>query len=291
MPFNPFLDSLPLLDQPEALRARMQRDGYLFVAGMLPKEAVDALYEAIMAICREQGWADANNLALGEPRLEGYPEWWAVYDPLQRLEAFHAFAHRPEIRRLVEALTQEPVLVHPRNIARITFPGAAHYTTPPHQDYPLIQGTPETYTAWIPLCDCPQTLGGLAILAGSHQIGLLPVHRATGPGGLSVETERWGLTWHGQDMQAGDLLLFHSYTIHRALPNVSDRRLRVSADYRYQGVSQPVVEDSLLPHYGRMGWDEIYEGWQQEELKYYWKRLPVNIAARNFDIMQPVETR
>jgi hypothetical protein len=72
---------------------------------------------------------------------------------------------------------------------------------------------------------------------------------------------------------------------------VSDRRLRVSADYRYQGVSQPVVEDSLLPHYGRMGWDEIYEGWQQEELKYYWKRLPVNIAARNFDIMQPVETR
>jgi ectoine hydroxylase-related dioxygenase (phytanoyl-CoA dioxygenase family) len=291
MQFKLFTDSRALLQQPYALRQRLEEEGYLFISGLLPLSDVHPVYEAIMRICREEGWADEQDLALGEPRLEGHAGWWAVYDRVQCLEEFHALAHHPYILQVIEAIVQERVLVHPRKIARITFPDTAHYTTPPHQDYPLIQGTPDTYTVWIPLSDCPIKLGGLAILPKSHKVGLLPVHRASGPGGLSVDTTRLEATWLAQDMRAGDALIFHSYTVHRALVNISQRRLRVSVDYRYQGVSKPVVEDSLRPHYERLTWEQIYRGWKRKDLQYYWQQFSLIVVPRDFRIMEPEEYR
>ena len=55
-------------------------------------------------------------------------------------------------------------------------------------------------------------------------------------------------------------------------------RVRLSVDYRFQGVSQPVESRSLLPHFNRMSWDEIYQGWEQPELEYYWKRHELAIT-------------
>ncbi len=289
MEFAPFVDSRVLLEQPEALRNRMQEDGYLFISSLVPRDELQNLYDSIMDICREEGWVDDDGLALGEPRLEGHDGWWQVYDRVQCLEEFHTLAHHPNILGVFGAIVQEPVLVHPRHIARITFPSTAHYTTPPHQDYPLIQGTPQTYTVWMPLSDCPIELGGLAVIPGSHRAGLLPVHAASGPGGLSVDTSRWGDRWLAQDMQAGDALIFHSYTVHRALVNVSHRRLRVSVDYRYQGVSQPIVEDSLRPHYERLSWEQVYAGWSRKDIQYYWQNHALNVVPRDFSIMQPEE--
>lgn len=224
------------------------------------------------------------------PAWRGVPPGGDVYDPLQKLEPFHALPHRPELLNVVEALTEESVLVHPRNIAQITFPHAEFFTTPAHQDHPLIQGTPQVYTAWIPLSDCPVALGGLALLQGSHRFGLLPVHAATGPGGLTVETDLAGCVWRGQDMQAGDALLFHSLTVHAARPNTTTESLRVSVDYRYQGVSHPVVANSLAPHYGRLSWEEIFTGWTSD-LPWYWTRQPLNVVARNVALQTPVEKK
>jgi ectoine hydroxylase-related dioxygenase (phytanoyl-CoA dioxygenase family) len=111
-------------------------------------------------------------------------------------------------------------------------------------------------------------------------VGLLPVHPASGPGGVGVNTDGLGLPWLAQDMAPGDCLFFHSHTIHRALPNVSEDRLRISVDFRYQGFSQPIVEDSLLPHYGRLTWDAIYQDWRHTELQYYWRRQPLTVVPR-----------
>jgi hypothetical protein len=97
---------------------------------------------------------------------------------------------------------------------------------------------------WIPLCDCPIELGGLASVARVAQGWFATCAARQWSGRVKgVDTSRWGDTWHAQDMQAGDALMFHSYTVHRALVNVSERRLRISVDYRYQGISQPIVED------------------------------------------------
>jgi hypothetical protein len=44
--------------------------------------------------------------------------------------------------------------------------------------------------------------------------------------------------------------MFHSCTVHRALPNLSDNLIRISADNRYQLENDPIDPSSLLPHYG-----------------------------------------
>ncbi len=278
---RPFTDSSALLGQPAALRTRMQQDGYLFLPGLLPTAAVGEVYDAIMAICKACQWVDSEGHAQGEPRLEGRPEFWEVYDRVQSLESFHALAHRPELLNLIEILVQERPFLQPRNIARISFPNAQHFTTPPHQDYVHIQGTPTVYTSWIPLCACPQELGGVAVLAGSHVHDILPVHKANGAGGLGIDTDQLALPWHTSDYEQGDVLLFHSHTVHKALPNRTPNQLRISVDYRYQGVSGAIVEDGLLPHYNRLGWEKIYAGWQRPDLQYYWRDLPLKVVPRD----------
>src|SRR6266508_784122 len=196
---KPYTDSADLIGSnsvAEALRDRMARDGYLFFSALMPTEVLNAVYVSILEILQQNGWADREGRAIGRPKPEGDPEYWDVYNQVQHLESFHALAHRPELVNIIQMLVQDTVLVHPRNIARISPPNAQKYTTPPHQDFPLVQGTQQTYTAWIPLQDCPMTLGGLAILAGSHAVGVLPVHPADGPGGVGVDTDQLGLAWH-----------------------------------------------------------------------------------------------
>jgi hypothetical protein len=49
-------------------------------------------------------------------------------------------------------------------------------------------------------------------------------------------------------------------------------------DYRYQGVSQPLTEGSLLPHFNRLSWEEIYRGWSRTDLQYYWRQYDLHLA-------------
>jgi hypothetical protein len=74
---------------------------------------------------------------------------------------------------------------------------------------------------------------------------------------------------------------FHSHTVHKALPNRTANGLRLSVDYRYQGISGAIVEDGLEPHYRRLAWEQIYQGWTRPELRYYWRKLPLKIVPRD----------
>ena len=69
-------------------------------------------------------------------------------------------------------------------------------------------------------------------------------------------------------------MLFHSLTLHRALPNVTEDRLRVSLDNRYQSDFDPVAEHMLEPHLQGdppvVSWAEIYSAWPDTTLQYYW---------------------
>ena len=280
-----FLNSEPDVCNAQLLRERMEANGYLFFRNRIPFEAIEAVYDAIWKICREQNWVDAEGqITIDPPVVEGEDRFWDVYDPLQKLESFHALAHHQTILEPLAQIMAEPVFVHPRNIGRISFPKAEYFATPPHQDFPLIQGAAETFTGWFPLMDCPRELGGLTILQGSHKAGLYRVHDAQGAGGMGIDTDKLEHEWVSCDYRAGDLLLFHSHTVHKALPNVSKTQLRISADFRYSALSQPVVADGLEPHFGRLGWDEIYEGWRNPDIQYYWKRMPITVAARDEEL-------
>ncbi len=280
----PFLVSNDAIANPALLRERMQRDGYLFFKGLISLSDLRRTRADILALCAEAGWLvhgtdpDAGIAAPGLTHTEPQPAYMAVYNRLLRGEAFNALSHDPALLRVLGALFGETPLPHARNIARIIFPQNTLHTTPAHQDYLHIQGTEETYTAWIPLGDCPRELGSLLVLPGSHQSGVYSVHKAYGAGGVGIDTDAIPAPWAGSDFEAGDVLLFHSLTVHKALPNLSPDRLRLSVDFRYQPLSHPIAPSSLEPHYQQQTWEEIYADWTSDRYQYYWRGLPLRHA-------------
>lgn len=276
-----------LLDEPGGQRALLDRDGFVFFRGLLPREEILRVRRGILGCCRAAGW-----LLDGPDSLDGRadpakacvepePAFIAVYREVQKLEAFHALAHHGALLALAESVLGEPALPHPNKIARLSFPQNVRHTTPAHQDFPFIQGTAETFTAWIPLGDVPRQLGGLMVNAGTHTGGLYEYHLSLGAGGMGIDSSTLPDRWHTSDYRMGDVLLFHSHMVHRALPNLTPDLMRLSVDYRYQARSQPIAEPNLLPHTGQATWEEIYRDWQSEELQFYWKRI--DLAVSRFD--------
>lgn len=282
---EPIVDSSPLLSSPEALRRRFQDEGYLYLRGLLDVSRVRALQEDIFACCREKGWFDPGTTSIenGPPVVvpvnEGEAPFFRVYDEVQKLESLHTQAHDSDITRVMRMLLDETAFPHPLSICRLIFPDNNEAITPPHQDYPNNQGTTELYACWMPLVDCPVERGGLAMLPGSHRYGLLPLEFSLGPGNRQavVPAELAQQSWVGGDYRPGDVLIFHSLMLHRSLPNLTDR-MRLSVDFRYQSVHEPMTESCLNPHFGRLSWDQIYAGWASREYQYYWRKLPLKFA-------------
>ena len=274
----PMLVSSDLLGDQTALRERMEEQGYLYLPGLLPAAVLAQLLDEVTAVLQRIGWirGGAARLAaesLVMPCREGEPAYFEALDEIQRLESFHVLAHQPALLAVMEMLLGEGAFPHPLGIMRLVFPDNPEVTTPPHQDYRNNQGTPRLTAAWIPLADCPRELGPLAVLPGSHRFGLLPLGFHLGPGNRQAVLPAGleGVAWVTADFRAGDVLLFPSLTVHRALPNQHPARMRLSVDFRYQPEGEALTEQCLQPHFGRQDWAQIYRHWSSERLQYYWR--------------------
>ncbi|MCH9674286.1 MAG: phytanoyl-CoA dioxygenase family protein, partial [Gammaproteobacteria bacterium] len=147
-----------------------------------------------------------------------------------------------------------------------------------------IQGTPEVYTAWMPLMDCPSEVGGLQLAAGSHRSGVYDFHIGNGVGGIEITDPLEG-RWVGGPTQAGDVIVFHSMLVHKGIPNRSER-VRLSIDARFQPVSQPFNALNAESPYGTpSAWETLYDGWAKttasEHLQRYWERY--DLTFEDFD--------
>jgi Phytanoyl-CoA dioxygenase (PhyH) len=291
-PGTGFIDSTDVLREPEALRSRATEEGYLYFKGLLPKDLVLELRRQILGVCSKYGWVDLHSdLMDGVGNAEAIKTLFdeggvkrgvgislEAYADVQRLELFHSLPHHPKLISIYRLLVGDRVLPHPRNIARVMLPDARLAPTPPHQDFIHIQGTNKVWTCWFPLGDCPRELGGLCILRGSHKDGLLPVKAADGAGGLEAWLCNNKHEWLENDYQAGDVLTFPSYTVHKALPNTVGKVIRLSCDYRFQSAAEEIEPGSLLPHYEVTTWEDIYSSWQNDRIKYYWKREQLSFS-------------
>ncbi len=187
-------------------------DGYLFLRDFADQESILEARRDMAAILAGVGWTDAgtdpDEAITSHPAvLAGTPDFTPVYDTIQCLESFHSLAHDAAILDLLAEILGPDVLLQPSNIARVIFPSGLEHTTPAHQDFVHIQGTPDVWTAWLPLGDCPESLGGLSVLTGSHLAGTLPVSRALGAGGLRAHFERIGGRVGFQPLQCGGCAL------------------------------------------------------------------------------------
>jgi hypothetical protein len=279
-----FLNSADLQEDGAALRARAAVEGYLFFRGLLPREDVAQVRRDLLNVVREFGWLAPGQDDLGGrlnlEQLNQVPESemrmdigvsTAAYEAAQRLESVHRLPHHPHLLKLFTELLDGEVLVHPRHIIRMITGHKGMVPTPPHQDFPLIQGTPQTWTCWFPVSDCPRDYGALTVLRGSNQKGYLPVRPAPGAGGIAAQLCPGENEWVEGDFEAGDELMFPSYTVHRALPTAHKDEIRLSFDVRYQRVDENIESRSLAPHCN-LDWPQIYQDWQSGELQYYWKK-------------------
>lgn len=275
----PLRDSRAVLEDGDELARRMAEDGYLFLPGLLPRRPPAAVRRRILGLARDAAW-----LSPGAPLEDGVaepsafcadpqPQYKATHHRMYALEALHGLPHRRELLELFGRLVRPPVLVHPRPALRVVFPGS--FTTSAHQDFPFVQGTTDTFTAWIPLMDCPRSQGVLELAPGSHAGGVLPVRPSPGPGGAEV-VDGIG-EWASGDLRLGDVLVFHSLTVHRATANVS-RRLRISIDCRYQSAREPVNASSLTLSGLEMSWEDLYRDWRSSRHQYYWRGMDVRVA-------------
>lgn len=249
-------------------RAVLGRDGFLFLKRWLPTGPLREVHRLYSDAVREAGWAlDAGSderppvadrsAACASPD----PAFLSVYHALYKAERFHCLTHRPEIEDLARSLVGDDAFVHPRIVGRIIFPARPDLTTPPHQDFFQVRGTPNFVTFWIPLHDCTVSHGSLRVARGSHTSGLLPVVPSTGASGATVAVPHDQFDWFGGDVERGDVVVFTGTTVHMGGHNGTDL-LRFSVDMRWQSRQEPVSERSLEFHpRSDLRWDDITAGW------------------------------
>lgn len=301
-----FLDSSALLHNGDfaALRARADEEGYLFFRQLLPVEEVLRVRADMLTVVDAYGWrqsgqdgygglldlAALNQVPDDEMRLDiGVSH--AAYHDVQKLASFHRLPHHPALVALYNGLFGEQAFVHPRHIARMITGHRAMHPTPQHQDFPLVQGSTNTWTCWFPLGDCPRELGALTVLRQSHREGYIPIQPAQGAGSIAVQLcpsdDGWQEVWVEGDFAIGDVLTFPCFTVHKALPSQHPNQIRLSIDARYQAISEPVEAKSLKPHC-KLTWEEVYEQWTGDNLQYYWEGSSPKLSPWDATLLQPV---
>ena len=280
---TPYQECSELLGDAAALRAAARERGYLFFRGRLPAAAVREVRRDVLQEIQRQGylapdtpWDDAVvRRGISLTAFEPNPEYRAHYNGLLRLRSFHALALHSRLLQVLELLFEEPPLMHPRHICHAIFPDDPNDVRVPHQDFFAVRGTADTWTAWLPLGDCgPELGGGLGIVPGSHDSGLQDADDWT----MEVKIAS-DYRWAWSPMSCGDVLLFHSLTIHHAQRNATDR-VRLAASYRSQPCTLPVAPSSLQPHMQFLQWEELYRDWAADDpLRYYWRALQPRVAG------------
>ncbi len=229
-------DSTHLLEQPVALRTAYADTGYLYLRGVLDRDAVTAVGEGLVEFLATRGILHGS---LTEPR-------WTGRDPSA------VGTHPPELHRmgLWEALMADPVTValmttvlgeapFPVPIAQYQFksPAAgADQRAGAHQDHFYNPGM-HFRTFWVPLMTVDESLGGLALAAGCHTRGFL--HDTTRPGNPLDSASIPTTAWRRADCRVGDVIVFHGATPHCGLPNRHGHFMRLSVDMRAQPLSAP----------------------------------------------------
>jgi hypothetical protein len=279
---------------PRFLQDEISARGYLLVREVLPLDALNSLLDQITQILSGAGWLLPGHnplerianltAACGDPD----PSFKRTYQDIFNLESFHALAHHPALKRVMTMLVGDRLLIHPKPIGRLIFPHCERLVVHAHQDYRFMNGDPECFTTWIPLHDCPINVGPLRVLEGSHRFGFQDHDQTNIP--AIPEREALGEEWVGGQINAGDVLIFHSLTVHAASPNLSNQ-LRLSLDCRFQDYNR-VLNPANLAFGGESGksWETTYARWHSDDLKFYWKKMPLTLKPSRSEIEQLAKT-
>jgi hypothetical protein len=262
-----------------SLKSEMETFGYLFIRDLMPKGDLEPLLSDMIGIASDEGWTiegAAPSYRIANPAMACFdpePKYKQAANRAFRLERLHALTHHPVLTDVMKRLVGPRLFVHPKPIARMIFPNCEGALLHAHQDNSGIAGSFESYTVWMPLHDCVQGEGTLEIKEMSHLFGLQHTE-----GYIKPETAQGG-DWVGGQINAGDAVFFHSLTVHSSTLSTSSQ-LRFSLDCRFQSYDEAVSPlEIVFPNQAKGGrtWEATYADWKRDDLKYYWRDLPLRI--------------
>lgn len=252
--FCSLTESNDIIDDPEALKDRLDRDGYLFGRGLIDRSAVLDARKRIL-----EYMAEREVLVPGTPVLDGVmPKEGKTVNLLGN----RAITHTPELLRVLEAPELFDLFASIYGEPSTTFGykwlrgvGNERFTGSHFDVVYMGRGSRRVQTVWIPFGDIPIHQGTLVMCEGSHRLdgfarvretyGRSDVDRDRTQGWFSEDPEeiidRFGGRWLTADMRAGDILTFGLYTMHGSTTNTTNQ-YRLSCDVRFQPASEPMDE-------------------------------------------------
>lgn len=268
-----------LLGDREALRARMEEDGYLLIRGLHnPERVMDARRFLLEKLDENEQLDRAYPLSNGVPAKGKRGLFMGGNKAVTHQTDFLNLVESHEIMGFCEAFFDAPVITYDYKWLRVVPPGGF---TGAHYDIVYMgRGTQQVVTCWTPIGDVPLDMGPLVILVGSHRFdvlkqtyGKMDVDRDHVTGSFSYDpielVDRYGGRWGTSTFEMGDVLLFGMFTMHGSLDNTT-RRFRLTTDTRYQPADEPVDErwigDDPIAHYAWMEGETV----PMEEMRKRW---------------------
>ncbi|WP_051450763.1 phytanoyl-CoA dioxygenase family protein [Actinospica robiniae] len=241
----------------EALRARLARDGYLFLPGFLDRESVLDFRRHYFAQLADSGLTrfgtdPADGIAAEGGVLDRERLRHVLFQQIVPGAAYEALCRDPRIVAFYRwFLGADEVHLHRRKIIRHVGPGEAGVGVATQAHYDLVylrEGTDRVLSSWIPLGDCPIERGPLIYLERSHlrvradeAAGRLKRPAASMTADLPALAEEYDARWLMTDFQAGDMMVHGPHIIHASLDNQDPRGvMRLSTDIRYQAAADQI---------------------------------------------------
>ena len=254
------------------LNCRFERDGYLYLPGLLDRDTVWAARQTMLEALAGLDFVDTDYpLSDGVAKREISVSAREMVQLSKNNEPLNQALYAGPMIAFYEQFLGGPIRPLDFTWCRVKSSGTETATNPHYDVVFMGRGTKNLYTSWTPLGDIPRQMGGLMILENSHRLeevkatygqSDVDVYCTNEPKALEKETgqKRWqgsgtgtyandaialreelNRRWLTTDYELGDLLVFSMYTMHASMDNLTDR-LRLSTDTRYQLASEPVDE-------------------------------------------------
>ena len=136
--------------------------------------------------------------------------------------------------------TRPVLFFNSRHLAKVEF----YYKYPPHQDWRSMQGSLNSVVVWVPLADIPRELGALEVVPGSHLWGL---QESREDNWFRHIEELPDSQYDSMEMEAGDVLIFSAFVVHRSGDNITDS-IRWSCHFRYNDLEEPTFVSRKFPN-------------------------------------------
>lgn len=284
-------DSSSILGDPDALRSRMEEDGYLYMAGLLDRQLVLEARREILLKYATVGEIDSidhdlmdgvysSDSAIGHVNLRAFTE------SVRTGRGYEGVVLNPGLFDFLAVLIGSHVKAFDFRWPRFVRPGEGCGF---HMDGPYMnRGTSKIYTTWIPIGDVPRSQGSLILLERSHRNEELLSTYAQQDADVDLIDwlsydpnelqRRIGGRWLTTDFEAGDVLCFGMHMLHGALDNNNQEgRCRLSSDTRYQSADEPFDQRWNGQNPEAHGYDKVFlpglGSWNNHEFLDEWKRV------------------